>query len=99
MHWQVLRIKESTKMAKGRNVRVEKVEGTELVRITSECICCGKVQSIQLNESVYVKWIRGEHIQDVAPELSVDDREFLISGVCGTCFDNMFADEEEDDME
>lgn len=84
-------------MLKGRKVRIEKVVGTELVRITSECICCGKVQSIELNESVYVKWIRGEHIQDVAPELSVDDRELLISGVCGTCFDTMFADDDEEE--
>ena len=82
-----------------RRMRIEKVEETELVKITSECICCGKVQSVELNESVYMKWIRGEHIQDVAPELSIDDREFLISGVCGPCFDAMFADEEEESNE
>ncbi len=32
---------------------------------------------------------QGEHIQDVMPYLSADDRELLISGVCGKCFDEM----------
>jgi hypothetical protein len=36
------------------------------------------------------EWRNGKLIQDAMPTLSVDDREFLISGICGKCFDEMF---------
>lgn len=31
-------------------------------------------------------------IQDAIPSLSVDDRELLISGICGPCFDSLFKE-------
>ena len=34
-------------------------------------------------------------IQNAMPNLSADDRELLISGICGPCFDKMFPPEEE----
>lgn len=39
----------------------------------------------------------GEHIQNVMPYLSVDERELLISGICGKCFDEIIFDDGEDD--
>jgi len=38
-------------------------------------------------------WKRGELIQNVFPE--IEDREIMISGICGECFDKLFADENE----
>lgn len=67
------------------------------MRIEQRCFCCNTKKVIEMDDVAYTRWINGEHIQDVAPEMSVDDRELLISGVCGNCFDNMFADEEEDE--
>jgi hypothetical protein len=40
------------------------------------------------------RWQGGELIQNAMPYLSADERELLISGTCGTCFDNMFGGEE-----
>jgi len=40
------------------------------------------------------RWQNGELIQNAMPYLSADERELLISGTCGTCFDNMFGSEE-----
>ena len=37
--------------------------------------------------------IRVRITQDAFPELSAGEREFLISGYCNTCFDEVFADE------
>lgn len=31
-------------------------------------------------------------IQDIFPELSPDERELFLSGICGTCYDKMFAE-------
>ena len=38
----------------------------------------------------YEAWENGKLIQDVMPYLSADEREVLISGICGPCFDKMF---------
>jgi len=52
----------------------------------------------QVEMKVYVEdvtaWENGELIQNAMPYLSADEREVLISGVCGTCFDKMFGSEE-----
>ena len=44
------------------------------------------------------KWERGQipFIQDAFFGLTPDQRELLITGICGKCFDGMFADEEND---
>ena len=39
----------------------------------------------------------GALIQDAMPYLSADDRELLISGTCGACFDKMFPPDPEND--
>lgn len=46
----------------------------------------------------YWKWVNGEisHIQDALPELSADEREFLINGIPVGEFDIMFPPEEDE---
>jgi len=39
-----------------------------------------------------IKWKNGELIQNVMPYLNEDERELLISGTCGKCFDKIFSD-------
>lgn len=36
----------------------------------------------------------GEHIQDVAPYLSPSEREFIVSGILGDEFDDLFQEQE-----
>ena len=67
------------------------------VTITKACIRCEQTHTIQMPEKDYQRWKNGEHIQYVAPYLSADDRELLISGICGPCFDDIFAGEDEDE--
>lgn len=64
------------------------------VRIERKCICCGQNKVVEMDSMAYLRWMEGDiHIQDVAPELSEDDRELLISGVCGPCFGEMFGED------
>lgn len=68
---------------------------TNVVHVTTTpCCVCGKQHSFTLNRDKYQRWIMGEHIQNVFPELSIVDREILISGTCGECFDQLFPPEE-----
>ena len=59
--------------------------------ISGTCRSCSESVSIMVNGQDVVDWKGGKYIQDAMPYLSVDEREILISGTCGTCFDKMFG--------
>lgn len=42
-------------------------------------------------------YLAGAHVQDAFPMLSPEERELMISGICGPCWDVLFPEEEEDD--
>lgn len=62
------------------------------MRINVPCVLCGVTNSIECSKDGYRKWQGGALVQDAFPELDASQRELLISGVCPTCWDNMFAD-------
>lgn len=66
------------------------------MKIQKQCKMCRKVYTLEVSEEGYEMMLAGAHIQDAFPELSVDDRELLISGICGKCFDDIFAADEPD---
>tara|TARA_R100000908_G_C3725229_1_gene126532 strand:+ start:553 stop:765 length:213 start_codon:yes stop_codon:yes gene_type:complete len=59
------------------------------------CRLCQETTDLEVNFQGFVNWKAGEFIQDALPELSADERELLISGTCGTCFDALFPSEDE----
>jgi hypothetical protein len=64
--------------------------------IEIKCKVCGQTKTIMADPSDIEKWKSGEgHIQDILHYLPADQRELLISGICGICFDEMFPPEEE----
>lgn len=74
-------------------VAVDHVTGT--VTISKLCAVTGKLYSVTVSQPRYVGWLGGNNmIQDAFPELSSDDREFLISGSTPAEWDKMFGDEE-----
>lgn len=58
------------------------------------CICCGIKKVYHLRLDRVLAWRSGMLIQDAFPELSAEDREFLISGLCPKCWNNIFNEEE-----
>lgn len=64
------------------------------MELSRTCIMCGKNQSLMVRPEDYLARERGALAQDAYPYLSADDRELLISGVCGICYDKMFDYEE-----
>ncbi len=62
------------------------------VEIVISCyVCAAKQPPIVFSHPKLKAWVNGNKIQEVLPELSADQRELLISGTCGPCFDRMFA--------
>ena len=65
--------------------------------VVSLCRKCGESQTVLVKKTDLRAWKHGgEYIQTAMPYLTVDERELLISGTCGPCFDNMFPDEDEE---
>jgi hypothetical protein len=50
-----------------------------------------------VNSDDLQQWKDGELIQDAMPYLSADEREILISNICGLCFEQMFGEGEDED--
>jgi len=67
--------------------------------ITNCCLFCGVSKSILVEADHFDAWQCGVLAQDAMPNLTISDREFLISKVCPTCFDSMTESDEESDEE
>ena len=62
--------------------------------LQAQCVRCKDTHVLMVSNHDFKRWEGGELIQDAMPYLSAGERELLISGICGTCFDNMFGGEE-----
>jgi hypothetical protein len=56
---------------------------------------CKREFEVLVTEQQLSKWRGGMLIQKAMPNLSPDQRELLISGTCGECWEKMFKEEEE----
>jgi hypothetical protein len=64
--------------------------------VSVACAYCLEVHTFGCSTSGVVAWQAGELIQNALPELSADQRELIISGTCGDCWDEMFPEDSED---
>ena len=79
-------------------MRIERM-AENLVNVTRVSQFTGKVNSMQLPvcHSQIVNWLDGLGlIQDVMPDLSPDQREFLLTGMTPLEWTNMFGDDDEE---
>lgn len=65
------------------------------VALEVTCHLCNTKHELHLKQDDLNRYRNGEHIQNVMSYLSPNERELLISGICGKCFDELFLDEEE----
>ena len=62
--------------------------------IEIECIFCDKVSNLLVRSDDMRKWENGMYIQDAFPYLDDVERELLLTGICGDCFDDTFSEVE-----
>jgi hypothetical protein len=66
------------------------------VLVATHCTLCGEYDRVAVPEEQYKEWKKGAYVQSAFPELSASQREQLISGTCGPCWEKyMRFDEEE----
>ena len=61
------------------------------VCVVTRCPICGRGNEVEVNEMDYLDWQDGVLAQVAFPYLSANEREALISGICPTCWENMFG--------
>jgi len=64
----------------------------ERVTITRICQWCNKPASIEVGLDSFNEWCAGGHAQKVWPSLSAEQREIIISGTHGECWDLMWTE-------
>src|SRR6185436_16180737 len=71
----------------------------DTVNITRTCGNCRKEITLTVTAAGYRAWDqgRGAYVQVAFPELDPGQRELLVSGICGPCFDEIMVPEPEDD--
>lgn len=57
------------------------------------CPFCGEVFEIHVPLAGFEAWQNGELVQNAFPELTAENREFLISGMCRDCQEKIFGEE------
>ena len=67
--------------------------------LQAQCRICKDTHVLMVRRHDVDRWQNGTLIQDAMPYLSADERELLISGTCGACFDKMFEEDPIGDAE
>lgn len=64
--------------------------------ISLPCPECGRRSEVELDDVAYLVWMNGRHVQDAFPEMSLEQRELLITGTHPECWEKIFPPEEEE---
>ena len=67
----------------------------KMVSIRILCPLCKSQEYIEVSEEGFLKWQEGLMIQLAFPELTEDQRERVLTGICSSCWDEAFPEEEE----
>ena len=71
-----------------------------MITFDVDCRLCGQTTQVpatveQLTE-LYMPRSQRRLMQEIFPDLSIGDRELLISGTCDTCWKNLYGSEDEE---
>lgn len=59
---------------------------------TQACMVCGKTSEMDLTDGEVAALQAGEMVQNALSTRSADERELVISGTHGTCWDELFGE-------
>ncbi len=65
--------------------------------ISGPCVMSNKPVTVTVKSKDLARYNAGGYVQDCFPYLSASDREFLLSGISGEAWDEMFPEEDSDE--
>ena len=79
-----------------RNPNFEELDCPNQVILKTVCPFCGKKQQLSLKGDKAIAYKQGKiayevgyNIQAAFPTFTPDEREFILTGICNECWDNM----------
>lgn len=66
-----------------------------LIEVTKQCPWCSKLSTVTVDSEQYRKYDGTQPIQVAFPDLSNDDREILLTGICCECWDTLKGPDED----
>ena len=73
----------------------EKYEPEHVYVFTGPCVVTKKLPSVTVPAAGLYRYHQGAYIQDAFPNLSADDREFLMSGISPGGWKRTYGDEDD----
>jgi hypothetical protein len=70
-----------------------KVMNERYVVTSHPCPTCNETKTVSISSSELFAYHQGAYAQDVLSDYDADVRERFITGICGTCWDEMFSDD------
>jgi len=68
----------------------------DTIDVDVTCPFCQKQSTLTVSAEGYNKWGTGTLIQEAFPELGPSEREGLMTGICGPCWDKMWAEDDDE---
>ena len=65
---------------------------TPIIIKTKTCKVCGNYELWSLDRGAVERWQAGELIQNAFPDMSINDREIMISGTHPECWNKLFGE-------
>ena len=69
------------------------------MKIEKQCPHCKHYHFVIVQDVDYQRWQSGTLVQDAFPNLNADEREILMTGICGPCWEKIFGNEDDDDFD
>lgn len=79
----------------GNDVSVNPGSSPDRIKLSKLCKATGEIFQLTINNESLKSWRNGEFIQDVFPELTAGEREFIKTGITPEEFEAMFPEDEE----
>lgn len=76
------------------HIKSVEFSGGNVATVRVRCIVTGKENVVTTTETGYTAWLNGTYAQTAFRDLSVDDRELLISGTSKEGWAMLYGDEE-----
>ena len=62
-----------------------------MMTVEKMCQECQKNVKLQVRKQDFIAYQNGAFVQNAFPYLSDGDRELFVSGICSSCFDELFG--------
>ena len=64
-----------------------------------QCPRCGRIDRVEVKFDDFIKYSTGASVMECFPYLQPWERELFISGICPDCWEDIFGEEEDDEIE